>query len=332
MPEPFRKFFVERQSPRELESDSSLPSLRRTRRHSLAVSNVSCSKQSSCSFDNIDTFVIDSKRPKNLPHSCLAPASVRPQRARRRPQEKAARGGRFYNMHQRWICVALPLLLLLPVACVGQQDQSDNDSIPWHCGCQTCTQSIWERQAGNSTCGALIRQATTPDLSRERACTRIATEFAECAPCSNLGCDAPAPRFCACWQCGAALAKEEEQDATDAFVAEDDNDSITITCGDKIEEMLWNNPLLTEFDACSNVADILPTSCGKFCKPTACQQSSEASSNTSTTTDKKDRVVGWVFAGGIIAILLILLIVVIRYKKKPPRDPETAPSAPSTIV
>ena len=189
---------MKRRSPRgfwEEESDSSLPSLRRTRKHSLAVANVSCSKQSSCSFDNNGTLIVDSKRPKKLPHSCLASASVRPQRARRRPQAKAARGGRFYNMHQRWVCVALLLLLSLPVACVGQQDQIDNESIPWHCGCQTCTQSVWERHAGNSTCGALIRQATTPDLSREKACTRIATEFAECAPCSNLGCNVPAPVF-----------------------------------------------------------------------------------------------------------------------------------------
>lgn len=233
------------------------------------------------------------------------------------------------------------LIWLCTICLVRAQEEDD---FPFHCGCATCTQTVWDQlvvAAASSpdnhnittTCGQLIRQAQTEGMvNREEACTHIATKHADaCGACHNLQCPltARAPSYCGCWYCGS-------QEDTVGLTAT--TTTTTRTCGDRIDQILSNNPLLTEWEACVDVAGMFPDSCGKVCHPVTCQQQEgraplQGSTTTTTTMEesKRDRVVGWTFAACMIAILFVLLVLVARYKMRLRKQsgPETVPPLPN---
>ncbi|KAL3933983.1 MAG: hypothetical protein SGBAC_010164 [Bacillariaceae sp.] len=137
-------------------------------------------------------------------------------------------------------------------------------TVPLRCGCQSCTDEIWNRNTGTSsfTCGDRISFLMDPSggsLSEARACYRIGhDEYPEdCKFCDSQHCilDDPAEHFhCGCPSCADA-----------AWNADADGE----TCGDRI--MFLQNEMNTERrKACEQVGFVeYPTQCGS-CDPNSC--------------------------------------------------------------
>jgi hypothetical protein len=137
------------------------------------------------------------------------------------------------------------------------------------CGCSGCTDTVWERDAGDFKCGARIEylQAAFANTypTEQDACRRVSgIEFPDiCGPCDPTSCGAaPAivedTTYCGCPEC-----------TNDIW----DLDAEDYSCGARITWLLENESATypTEEDACRLVAgNQFPEICGTKCNPDTC--------------------------------------------------------------
>lgn len=133
-------------------------------------------------------------------------------------------------------------------------DRCDNQQ-PTVCGCEDCVKEIWDRQAGNFTCGQRIRflqSASGGALSELEACKNVSTVFPDvCGPsCNPEICDGRGPAFCGCRDCS-----ERWSTSVAGF-----------TCGEHIKAARVTQDL-SLLDACAFLSDIFPGVCGPACHP-----------------------------------------------------------------
>ena len=159
-----------------------------------------------------------------------------------------------------------------------------------HCGCDTCTDAIWNADAAGFTCGARILWVlgSNPEAypNEQAACARVAgLEFPTvCGPaCDPARCSisptpptpvpTPSPTTTTTTHCGCPSCTTEIWNAmADGF-----------TCGARVTWLTENYPQAypTESSACATVAGVeFPSVCGPACDPAQCT----ATTTTSTTT------------------------------------------------
>lgn len=149
-----------------------------------------------------------------------------------------------------------------------------------HCGCEHCTQEVWNRRVDGHTCGARISYLTDFDgLKSSDACNIVAGhEFPyekECGPCDPKRCEPDSDEEgdrtheesaggvdgesrCGCSRC------------VDSIWNLDAGGS---TCGERIESLQKDKPeeYPTEIDACHQIAgEEYPHICGSNCNPSLC--------------------------------------------------------------
>lgn len=143
------------------------------------------------------------------------------------------------------------------------------------CGCESCTEQVWDSLAGGFSCGERIQQIHgEPGYPTHwDACAYVALEFAStCGACHPVTCDseiAPTP----------TVAPEEEEEIVTneshcgCAVCNNriwNNDAEGHTCGDRILWLQNNDPWMTEEEACRAVGKTEhPLSCGD-CDPDTC--------------------------------------------------------------
>jgi hypothetical protein len=169
------------------------------------------------------------------------------------------------------------------------------DNGPTYCGCDSCTQEIWDAIAtdsgGSYSCGSRIEWVqSTFGRSEHDACVRVSVEFAggPCGPlcdptqCNSIESKVPTkspstpgpsssptssptassvggPTYCGCVPC--------TQEIWDA-IATDSGGSYS--CGSRIT-WLQSSSALSEYDACARVsAEFSDGPCGPLCNPTKC--------------------------------------------------------------
>jgi hypothetical protein len=136
-----------------------------------------------------------------------------------------------------------------------------DERAPALCGCEDCTLDVWNRQAGDLTCGDRIMYLQTPGggtLSEADACERISNAYpAICSPgCNPSKCDGKAPALCGCDSCSVQIW---------------DTPANGFTCGERIQFLRSPAGGSTgEIDACIAVSDQFPSICGPDCDVTKC--------------------------------------------------------------
>ena len=127
------------------------------------------------------------------------------------------------------------------------------------CGCQECTASVLDRDAGGFSCGARIAYLQSPEGGSQmelEACAAIGTEYpGSCTPCNPIMCDGRAPTFCGCGACTLQVWGT----VAGGF-----------TCGARIMYLQTSaGGSETMEDACFMVAEAFPEECG-VCDPINC--------------------------------------------------------------
>ena len=121
---------------------------------------------------------------------------------------------------------------------------SDPTPHPPVCGCQGCAQEIWNRKAGNFTCGQRIRYLQSEEggsLSESEACTNIGASWPGiCGSCNPETCEDGGPKFCGCHDCEERWTKS----------------ALGHTCGERIRSFRYSDKSPEE--ACAHVADQFP--------------------------------------------------------------------------
>jgi hypothetical protein len=151
-----------------------------------------------------------------------------------------------------------------PFACGAHchPDKCD-DQAPAACGCQACTAEIWERAAGNFSCGERIMDwQVSSGYSELEACARVAKEYPlTCGPdCIPDKCDNQAPAVCGCQSCTAEIW---------------DRSAGAFTCGGRILDLQLSTGFAEE-EACATVSQIYPFTCGPECNPEKCDDQAPA--------------------------------------------------------
>ena len=124
----------------------------------------------------------------------------------------------------------------------------DNRAPPL-CGCDDCTQAIWNIDAGGFTCGERILSVMTTGVTEQEACRPVSVEFPSvCGPrCNPDKCDGQ-PLFCGCHNCTKAL----------------NNRAGDFTCGERIDFLQkYEGGFQTEEEACLKVSTEYPSECGE---------------------------------------------------------------------
>jgi hypothetical protein len=140
------------------------------------------------------------------------------------------------------------------------------------CGCSSCTDTVWERDAGDFKCGTRIEylQAAWANTypTEQDACSRVAgIEFPDiCGPCDPASCGAATSSdkdatYCGCPECTKDIWDLDAED---------------YSCGARITWLLENE--FTNYpadeDACRLVAGSqFPDICGAKCNPDTCNPS-----------------------------------------------------------
>ena len=143
------------------------------------------------------------------------------------------------------------------------------------CGCETCTDEIWNKKAGQFTCGERINWLRSPEggsLSEEKACYKIAhDDFPEaCGKCDSKHCDLEFPEYhfhCSCPGCN-----------DDVWWKDADG----VTCGKRIDWLqTFDGGEKSLLDACKRIGGReYPEICGA-CDPNTCHSDGGGKISTS---------------------------------------------------
>jgi hypothetical protein len=126
------------------------------------------------------------------------------------------------------------------------------------CGCDRCTDDVLNTLAGSFTCAErmdFLRSPAGGSLPELAACQVITDQYPRvCGPsCNPTKCDGQDPNFCGCADC------------TDSFL---DLDAGGFTCFERIQGLRVLG--MTEVEACQDVANDYPRTCGPACNPSKC--------------------------------------------------------------
>lgn len=168
-------------------------------------------------------------------------------------------------------------------------------SMSLKCGCETCTNKVWEKMAGDHTCGDRIEWLvnSAQSLLELDACRKVSDEFPSiCGPsCHPEKCDAAFSPSAV----PSVVTSNFPSQATSTFPTHvptsiPTNSPILLaspcsckscsdqaleavadgyTCGSRIS-WLVNTQSLVELDACRKVSDEFPSICGSSCHPDQC--------------------------------------------------------------
>jgi len=133
--------------------------------------------------------------------------------------------------------------------------KSDTNALAEHCGCESCTEEVWNSYAtdsdGSYTCGDRIIWLQTMGYSEIDACAKVSDEFIDgpCGPvCDPSKCTSPTPTPLETTHCGVDCCTE---DVWNTLATDSDG---TYTCGDRIKWLQSVSRGYDESEACAIVS------------------------------------------------------------------------------
>ena len=132
------------------------------------------------------------------------------------------------------------------------------NSTPAVCGCSSCSEEIWNRDAEGFSCGARIRFLESPAggrLSELEACASVSSTYIDIGgpDCNPDICDGQGPAFCGCDDCTFEVWNTM---------------ALGFTCGDRI--LSFRPTDISSDEACAMVSDEFTGLCGPQCHPGKC--------------------------------------------------------------
>ena len=149
-----------------------------------------------------------------------------------------------------------------PFACRECHPEKCDDQAPAACGCESCTEDVWNEEAGEYTCGARVQYLQSEDggtMAEEDSCRKIAYDYpfrcSACDPDTCIETTETTPILCGCQEC---VEKVWNRKAGN------------FSCGERIRFLQsTEGGGLVELEACTNVGELWPEECGQ-CNPDLC--------------------------------------------------------------